>query len=46
MGGWQGLEELLCLMYVAFQQIKPSLDLGLPFDRPYRLAMQMLLSEN
>jgi hypothetical protein len=33
--------QLLSLMYVAFQQVNPSLDLHLPFEDAYRQALSM-----
>ncbi len=39
-GHFSGL-YLLSLMYVAFQRVNPSLDLDLPFERPYQAALSM-----
>lgn len=38
--------QLLSLMYVAFQQVNPSLDLHLPFEDAYRQALDMFRRHN
>jgi len=33
--------ELLCLQYVGFKLTQPEFDLGLPFERPFQMALQL-----
>jgi hypothetical protein len=33
--------ELMCLMYVGFKDIEPTLDIGVDLSRPYEMALKM-----
>ena len=38
--------QLMCLMYVGFKDIEPTLDVGMDLSEPYQMALQLYREED
>ena len=38
--------QLMCLMYVGFKDIQPTLDVGMDLSEPYRMALRLYREED